>query len=256
MNIAVAAKGGVGKTILSGTLARSLAAKGYEVLAIDHDADSDLAVSLGVPREVEVPPLPADLVEHVDPPDGEAAWQLTRPPADVVDEYGVRGPDGVTLLKARTVEAGSDDFVLGHVAVSEVLSEGGENRDVAVVDMPAGLEYFGVVKHVDVMLVVAEHSSMALETLGTMDLYARKELDMSDVRVVANDVRTDRDLEVVEDWCADHQTDLEIAAVVPHDEAIRRAEVEGIAPFDHDADSPGVSAIRELAEDLGAAGDL
>lgn len=253
MNIAVAAKGGVGKTIVAGTLARAVAAAGDDVLAIDHDADPNLAVSLGVPREADGPPLPADLVEQVDPPEGEVSWELTRSPSKVIDAYGIRAPDGVTLLKARTVEAESGDFVMGHVAISDILSEGGEDReDVAIVDMPAGLEYFGIIKHVDVMFVVVEHSSTALRTLRKMDLYARHELGMSDVRVIANNVRTDRDREAIEDYCMAHETDLDLAAVIPHDDAIRRAEVEGAAPVDYANDSPGISAIRELAADLRA----
>lgn len=249
MNVAVVAKGGVGKTVLSGTLARAFAANGADVLAIDHDADPNLAVSLGIPRETDVPPVPADLVGQVETPEGETEWDLTRPPTEVVDEYGIGAPDDVTLLKARTVEADSEDFVLGHVAVTSILSDDGTG-DVAVVDMPAGLEYFGVINHVDVMFVVVEYSTTALDTLGTMDLYAREEIGMSDVRVVANNVRTDRELDGIEDYCAAHDTDLDVAAVVPHDEAIRRAEIEGAAPIDYAPDSPGVAAIRELAADL------
>lgn len=272
MNIAVTAKGGVGKTIVSGTLARSFAAAGHDVLAIDHDADSNLAISLGMSRDDEIPSVPADLVERVDPPDGDASWELAKPTSRVIDEYGVRAPDGVRLLRSRTVEADDESFVMGHVAVTEILSDADERadeedtareetrEDVTIVDMPAGLEYFGVINHVDVMLVVVDPTTTALETLRTMDLYARHELDVSDVRVVANNVQSDRDLAFIEEFCADHETDIDIVAVVPHDEAIRRAEFDGVAPIDHDPSCPGVSAIRGLAADLdrtdGSAGAL
>lgn len=262
MNIAVTAKGGVGKTIVSGTLARAFAQAGHEVLAIDHDADSNLAISIGLPRDEEIPAVPADLVERVDPPEGDPSWELAKPTSEVIEEYGVHAPDGVTLLRSRTVEADDESFVMGHVAVTEILSEAAEGppaedtsreetrEHVTIVDMPAGLEYFGVINHVDVMLVVVAPATTALETLRTMDLYARHELDVSDVRVVANDVRSDRDLAFVEAFCADHEFDLDVVAVVPHDEAIRRAEFEGVAPIDYDESSTGVSAIRSLAGDL------
>lgn len=256
MNVAVTAKGGVGKTILAGTLARAFGENGHDVLAIDHDADPNLAISLGVPRERDVPAVPADLVEQVETADGETEWDLARPSTEVIEEYGVRVPDEVTLLQARTVDPDSGDFVLGHVAVSSILSDDDGNRaDVTIVDMPAGLEYFGIIKHVDVMLVVVEHASTALETLRTMDLYARKELGMTEIRVIANDVRTDDDLAAIREYCTDHETDVEIAAVVPHDEAIAHAEREGVAPMDYDPGCPGVVAIRELAADLEATHD-
>lgn len=250
MNIAIAAKGGVGKTIISGTLARTFAAQGNNVLAIDHDSDSHLAVSVGVPRDEVVAPLPSDLVERADPPNGDPGWEVTEPLPEVIEDYGVRAPDGVTLLKARGVEAGNEDFALGHIAVEEALTADDPQWDVVIVDMPAGLEYFGVIKHVDLMLIVVEHAGTALETMETMDLYARKELEMSSVRVVANNVRSATEEAAIEEYCAAHDTDLDIAAVIPHDTAIRRAERKGIAPIDYARDSPGVTAIRELATDI------
>ena len=51
MKIAVAGKGGVGKTTVSGTLARALGRNGHTVLAVDADLNPMLGVSLGVGAE-------------------------------------------------------------------------------------------------------------------------------------------------------------------------------------------------------------
>ncbi len=51
MKIAVAGKGGAGKTTVSGTIARALARAGHPVLALDADANPMLGVSLGVGAE-------------------------------------------------------------------------------------------------------------------------------------------------------------------------------------------------------------
>ena len=48
MKIAVAGKGGVGKTFISATLSRLLSREGYNVLAVDADPDQNLAYSLGI----------------------------------------------------------------------------------------------------------------------------------------------------------------------------------------------------------------
>ncbi len=48
MKIAVAGKGGSGKTTIAGTLARILGQSGNQVLAIDADPNPNLAVSLGL----------------------------------------------------------------------------------------------------------------------------------------------------------------------------------------------------------------
>src|SRR5919106_1218784 len=54
MKIAVAGKGGAGKTTVSGTLARAFARAGHKVIALDADANPMLGVSLGVgPEEAD-----------------------------------------------------------------------------------------------------------------------------------------------------------------------------------------------------------
>ena len=51
MKIAVAGKGGVGKTLVAGAIAYFLKEKGYKVLAIDADPAPNLAITLGIPTE-------------------------------------------------------------------------------------------------------------------------------------------------------------------------------------------------------------
>ena len=47
MKIAIAGKGGVGKTTVCGVMARYLAEEGHRVLTIDADPDANLASALG-----------------------------------------------------------------------------------------------------------------------------------------------------------------------------------------------------------------
>lgn len=101
MRIAVSGKGGSGKTTISATLARLLSRRGHVVNAIDDDPNPNLATALGLtPDEVaRLKRVPRDEImeEHVDE-DGHRALRLTRPFADVLAEYGVRGPDDVGVL--------------------------------------------------------------------------------------------------------------------------------------------------------------
>jgi CO dehydrogenase maturation factor len=100
MKIAVAGKGGSGKTTIAATLARLISRRGRSVLAVDGDSNPNLGVALGLPREeaMGLPAVPRDLLEERTRPDGSRYAALSLPVADLAARYGVRAPDGVTLL--------------------------------------------------------------------------------------------------------------------------------------------------------------
>ena len=95
MKLAIAGKGGSGKTSISGTLARVLARRGRRVLAIDGDSNPNLALTLGLPPERmdDVPTLSRDLLRRT-----ETGTELTRTLDEICATHSVDTPDGVTLL--------------------------------------------------------------------------------------------------------------------------------------------------------------
>ena len=95
MKLAVAGKGGAGKTSISGTMARLLGRAGHTVLAIDGDSNPNLALTLGIPLErmSDLPTLPRDLLRRT-----EGGVELTKTLEEVCASHSLRGPDGVTLL--------------------------------------------------------------------------------------------------------------------------------------------------------------
>lgn len=104
MKIAVAGKGGSGKTTIAGTLARLLAREGQKgVLAIDADSNPNLALTLGLERERldNLTRIPREVLER------DAAtnrWVLTRAVDEIVRDHGIAAPDEVTLLLMGWVE--------------------------------------------------------------------------------------------------------------------------------------------------------
>lgn len=248
MRIAVAGKGKSGKTILAGTLARVFAQEGADVLAIDDDHDPNLAVSLGVGPNTDVPALPDDLITRAETPDDEPSWEFTGEPQAIVEEYGIGAPDGVTLLRSCEVVAKGGHMGRSHATVALLLVDDIWGRpEVSIVDMTAGLEVFGVLKYVDVLAIVVQPSYKSLKIVQKLYTFAR-EYDMPDVRVIANDVRSDGDVKRIEAYCSD--LGLDVSTVIANDDAIHEAEVGGTSPVDVDKDSPGVEAIRELADAL------
>ena len=95
MKLAIAGKGGSGKTSISGTMARLLARQGHSVLAIDGDSNPNLALTLGLPPEAMngMPTLTRDLLTRT-----ESGSELTQSVEEICESHSVQAPDGVTLL--------------------------------------------------------------------------------------------------------------------------------------------------------------
>ena len=108
MRIAIAGKGGSGKTTISGTLARLLAQAGRQVVAVDADTNPNLATTLGLPpdRVKEIVALPRSLLKRETQPDGSITSTFLRDPMEVLEEYGTRAPDGVRLVVMGAVGHG------------------------------------------------------------------------------------------------------------------------------------------------------
>lgn len=104
MKIAVSGKGGSGKTTISATLTRLLARRGLPVLAIDGDPNPNLIQALGVGPGVEIESVPRSVVERREDESGATRHVLTRPVADIVSQYGLKAPDGVTVIVGTRVD--------------------------------------------------------------------------------------------------------------------------------------------------------
>ena len=245
MKLAIAGKGGSGKTSISGTMARLLARSGRRVLAIDGDSNPNLALTLGVDPALmdDVPVLPPDLIRR-----GENGIELTRSFDDVAASHSLSAPDGVRLLVMALPEHADTGCLCSMHATVRTLIEAapaGEG-EVTILDTEASPEHLsrGTAKYADAMLAVVEPYYKSLETGRRMAALAR-DLGLHDVKLVANKVRDERELEAVKEFA--EKNELEIAGVIPFDENMPDAERASSSPLDFHAGAPAVEAIGELA---------
>ncbi|MHB8718288.1 MAG: nucleotide-binding protein [Candidatus Dormibacteria bacterium] len=255
MKIAIAGKGGTGKTTLTGVLARQWGRAGHRVTAIDVDPNPTLATTLGIDavRAAEAATLPGDAFERVELSNGGAILRLRTPVEEVIQRVGLEGPDGVTLVIAGRVEHAARGCNCGtHAAVRAVLAAIAESeQDVILLDMEAGVEHFsraaGTLAHADALVILVEPFYKSLVTAASV-VSLSSELGIPRRFVVANKVRNASDLDAIHDFCA--QTSLELIGVVPWDGAFQEAEARQAAPIELAPESSGVRAIGELAEAL------
>ncbi len=135
-----------------------------------------------------------------------------------------------------------------HATVRSVI-EAAPGEDVCILDTEASPEHLsrGTARYADGLVAVVEPYFKSLETGRRMATLAQ-DLGLERVVLVANKVRDERDLAAVTEFAEQHR--LELAGVVPFDERLPEAERAGVAPLDHDPDSPAVHAIGKLARQL------
>ncbi len=259
MKFAVAGKGGVGKTFISGTLARLFARDGYNVLAVDADPNINLASTLGVPRDVaeKIVPLSENdsLVEErtgVAPGRSYGSmFRMTPTVGDIVEKFGVVGPDGVQLLVMGTVKGGDTGCMCPANALLRVLIQHLliQRRDVVIMDMVAGLEHLGrgTARRVDAMLAVVEPRMKSVDTIRRI-LKLAAEIEVREVLAVGNKIGGERERVFVEERM--REVGVPVAAHIPYDPAVAEADMLGEAPLDHDSGSPAVAAVLNLKEFL------
>ena len=259
LKIAVAGKGGVGKTTVAGTLARLLGRDGLKILAVDADPSYTLWSALGIPEEVakQIVPLTENetLVEERLQIEGAGSYKgffkLNPRVDDLAEKFAIEGPDNVSLLVAGTVEIGGSGCMCPSATLLKTLMRHlilGTD-EAFVMDMDAGVENLGrgTTMGMDALLVVAEPGRRSLDILGKIKKLAQ-DIDVGRVFAVGNKVDTPEDEEMIREWVK--REGIPLLGIVPLDDTIKQADRKGLAPLDLDPDSPGMLAILEIKNRL------
>jgi CO dehydrogenase maturation factor len=245
--IAIAGKGGTGKTTVSALMVARLIAQGYgPVLAVDADPNTCLDQALGVEADHTV--------------------GRVREDARAISQSGSsQGISKTELLELKIAESlvESDDFDLIAMGRSEgpgcycyannvlkaVLSKIADAYPYMVIDNEAGLENLSrrIVQDVDLLMLISDPSMAGLRTLKRLaELAADMEVSWGNLAVVVNRNRSDEVPEeaqrIVNDVEADH------LVLLPNDPAIAEHAENGIPIADVEASNPVVKSIDNLIE--------
>lgn len=236
MKIAIAGKGGVGKTTLAGLLARSWAAQGKPVLAIDADPDANLASALGISpaRCAALQPFSRmkDLAkERTGAGAGYGSLFILNPKVDDLPDTFCLHHEGVRLLMMGTVEHGGTGCVCPeHTLLRRLMSHLLLERDDQVVmDMEAGIEHLGraTAEAVDVLIVVVEPGQRSIQTAQQIGKLAA-DIGIRQLAWVGSKIAQPSDKRFLE--AALGTTSL--LGYLSLSDTIRDADLRGQAPFD------------------------
>jgi CO dehydrogenase maturation factor len=230
LKIAITGKGGVGKTTLSGLLARLYAAEGNKVLAVDADPDANLASALGITPEAAAKALPlaeqSDLIEErTGSRPGAPGGLFTINPKvdDIPDAFSIQHEGVRLLVMGKSKEAASGCYCPEHVLLRRLISHLIlRSNEVVILDMEAGIEHLsrGTTRAVDKLIIVVEPGRRSLETAQTIAGLAR-DLGLENVAVVGNKIHEESD----KDFIRSGLPGMEILGFMSYDPAIIEADL-------------------------------
>ncbi|MGV9198952.1 MAG: AAA family ATPase [Promethearchaeia archaeon] len=257
MKIAVAGKGGVGKTTVAGTLARLFAKDGFKVLAIDNDSAMNLNYTLGISEETKNGITPISemkklIEERVEiKGGGPGIYNINPKVDDIPEKYKVGGPDGLQLLVLGSIEDPATGCLCPENALIRTLLHNlfVKRDEVVVVDFEAGLEHLGrgTAKGIDVMLVIAEPSQKSLDLCSKI-IDLSKKLEIINIYLVANKVVDESQLDIIRERIEDWEVPLYHS--IPYDPELGKADLKGESPLDYVPDSDGVQSLTRLYNKL------
>ncbi len=248
--IAVAGKGGVGKTTTCGMIIDYLCSKKQgPVLVVDADANANLNEVLGVEVETSLGSIREEMAQ--------AELKGTLPAGMTKADYAdfkfssaiIEEDDYDMLVMGRTQGKGCYCYVNG-VLKSQV-DKYAKNYSYIVMDNEAGLEHVarGTLPHVDTMLLVSDCSRRGIQAAARVAEIV-EEMDLKPVKMglVVNRAPGGQLDEGVKEEITKHG--LELLGVLPQDEGVYRCDCAGEPSAKLPANNPVKAAVKELMQTL------
>ena len=252
MKVAVAGKGGVGKTLIAGGLASGFAQRGLRTIAIDADSSPNLALTLGLSAEETRKIVPISdnkpLVDLKTKTEYSGVYKLSFTVDDIVRDYSVKTPIGPNLIVMGTVQSmGSGCMCAPTAVVRELLRHLVVERDEAVIlDLEAGVEHIGrgTAKAMDSLLIVADSNLKSLEIAKKIHDFAAT-AGMKQLYLVGNRVMNPAQEDAVRSFA--QKNGLEVLSIIPFDTKITESDMNGETPLKN-KDFPSVKTIDNICE--------
>ncbi len=249
--IAVAGKGGTGKTTISALLIRYLAEERTgSVLAIDADPATNLHMVLGMEAGETVGSIREDMLDQVQTsgamagsmPGGMSKHEYLDYQVQMALEEG----DRVDLLVMGRPE-GPGCYCAANQMLRVIVDRLGKQYDYVVIDNEAGMEHLSrrTTRDVDVLLLVTDPTQRGLVTAKYMaDMVPELDIGVGHIYLVVNRLRGDMPEPLDR---AIEEAGLELLATVPDDPAMAEFEFTGRPLVELPADTIVYQAVREIA---------
>jgi len=243
-SIALAGKGGTGKTTTAGMLVKYLVEKGKTpVLAVDADANANLNEVLGVDSGETLGDAREDMKTGV-------ATGMTK---DVYMEMklqeAVVESSGFDLIAMGRPE-GSGCYCAANTLLTQYLEKLIDNYSYLVVDNEAGMEHISrlTTNNIDVLLVVSDATRRGLQAAHRIvKLTEALKLNISRKVVMVNRIKEGQSEALGE---ALGQYDLDFIGTVPEDLEVQQFDLEGRPTVELPRENGAVKAAYRIFDEI------
>ena len=249
--IAVAGKGGVGKTTTCGMIIDYLCKAGKgPLLVVDADANSNLNEVLGVEAETSLGQIREEMAQ--------AELKGTIPKGMTKADYAemkfndalIEEDDFDMIVMGRTQGKGCYCYVNG--VLKAQVDKYAKNYSYIVMDNEAGLEHVarGTLPHVDTMLLVSDCSRRGIQAVARLaEMIGEMELNPAQMGLIVNRAPGGVLDDGVKAEIEKHG--LTLFGVLPQDEQVYRCDCNG-EPSAHLPESDEMkAALKEILQNLG-----
>jgi CO dehydrogenase maturation factor len=246
--IALAGKGGTGKTSVAGLTVRYLMEKKKKpVLAVDADSNACLHEALGVRVHATIGHLREESLETIrgggERPGGMSMEQLF----DYQVQQSVIEAKGFDLMVMGRPE-GPGCYCAANNIIRKYTDKLSETYSYVVIDNEAGMEHLSrrTTHKVDLLLIVSDPTIRGIKTAQRIaDLVKELNLDIGKYALVINRVAGGEgpDLRKFAEGLG-----LEVAGLVPQDRMVFENDLHGKAIIELPEDSPAVEAVYAVLD--------
>lgn len=245
--VALAGKGGTGKTTIAACLIRYLLEeRAGSILAVDADPATSLPLVLGMEVQQTVGDIREGLLEQVQSGTALPGGMSKQDYLDWQVKMALVEGERVDLLAMGRPE-GPGCYCAANQMLRVIVDRIGANYDYVVIDNEAGMEHLSrrTTRDVDLLLLVTDPTQRGVAAAREMArMVPGLDIRVERVYLVVNRVRDGLPPPLTE---AVAQTGLELIGMVPEDPAIAEFEISGRPLIQLPSETAVYRAVREIA---------
>lgn len=245
--IAVAGKGGTGKTTFTALLIRYLVKNNKgSILAVDADANANLNEALGMEVEQTISELLTSTKDPKNIPAGmtqetyiEYKLQSSLVESDYVDMLVMGGPEGPGC------------YCFPNNLLKGYMDKLGRNYGYVLMDNEAGMEHISrrVTQDIDYMFVISDASARSIRSAGRVrHLVDTLKSNVKNIYLILTKTQHDEDITTLQGEI--DKTGLKLIGIIPYDPQVAKFDLLSQPLFDLPDNSAAVQAVNAICKEI------